>query len=264
MPLSFTESGPISAPTLLFLHGGGVGGWMWRRHVAAFEADYHCLVPDLPEQGQTANAADAGEFSMSAAVRAVAELIHTRAHEGKAHLVGLSLGAQVAAGVLAVAARLAERSLLTGALTQPLLGVGLVKPLMRAYAPFKNWEPLIRANFRQLGLPEEYYADFAADSRRTSALALGRILAANLSFRVPPGLTRLKTPVLVLVGEQEPRAMRRSARELSASMLGGQALMVGGHGHNWPLTAPELFQRTLRAWLNDEPLPGELLAVPRG
>ncbi len=260
MPLHFTEAGPPSAPTLLFLHGGGVGGWMWRKHIAAFETDYHCLAPDLPEQGHSV---DAGEFSMRAAVQAVAELIHTRAHEGRAHLVGLSLGAQVGAGVLAVAARLAGRSLLTGALTQPLLGAGLIKPLMRAYAPVMNWEPLIRANFRQLGLPEEYYADFAADTRRTSAAALGRILTANLNFRVPPGLTRLTTPVLVLVGEREPRTMRRSARELSASMLGGQALMVGGQGHNWPLTAPELFQRTLRAWLNDAVLPGELVAVPR-
>jgi pimeloyl-ACP methyl ester carboxylesterase len=122
---------------------------------------------------------------------------------------------------------------------------------------------LIRANFRQLGLPAEYYPDFALDSRRMSALALGRILRANLNFSVPPGLTRLKTPVLVLVGEKEPRVMRRSARELSAAMLGGQALMVGGQGHNWPLTAPELFERVLRAWLRDEVLPGELKAVPR-
>jgi pimeloyl-ACP methyl ester carboxylesterase len=260
MPLHFTESGPAAAPTLVFLHGGGIGAWMWRKHVAAFEQDYHCLAPDLPEQGQST---DAGEFSMARAVQAVAELIHTRAHDGRAHLVGLSLGAQVGAGVLAVAARLADRSLLTGTLTQPMLGAGLIQPMMQWYAPVKDWEFMIRANFRQLGLPEEYYADFAADTRRMSAAALGRILAANLNFRVPPGLTRLKTPVLVLVGEKEPRAMRRSARELSGAMLGGQSLMVAGHGHNWPLTAPELFQRVLRAWLRDEPLPGELAAVPR-
>jgi hypothetical protein len=28
--------------------------------------------------------------------------------------------------------------------------------------------------------------------------------------------------------------------------------------HNWNLTAPELFTQTVRAWINDQPLPVEL------
>src|SRR6187399_1131857 len=108
MPLPFTASGPATAPTIVFLHGGGIGGWMWRKQVAAFEADYHCLVPTLPEQGQNEVS---GEFSMNSAVTQVAELIHKQAHDGKAHVVGLSLGAQVGVALFAVAARLLDRSL---------------------------------------------------------------------------------------------------------------------------------------------------------
>jgi pimeloyl-ACP methyl ester carboxylesterase len=261
MTLAFSESGPPSAPTIVFLPGAGAGGWMWRQPVAQLEQDYHCLRPDLPGHGQSQ---DAGEFSMANAVRAVADLIFTRAHGGTAHLVGLGLGAQVGAGVLAVAARLAQRSLLSGASTQPVLGANLIPPAMRLVAPFKDSDWLVRAALRGLGLPEEYYPEFAADTRRTSALALGRMFRANLNFRVPPGLTRLVTPVLVLVGEHEPRRMRRAARELSAAMLGGQSLLAAGQGHHWPLRAPWLFERVLRAWLREDVLPGELRAVPRG
>ena len=57
--------------------------------------------------------------------------------------------------------------------------------------------------------------------------------------------------------------MRRSARELAASMAGASAYMVSGVIHNWPLAAPALFNRTLRAWLTDQPLPAELVPVPR-
>ena len=40
------EHGPADAPTIVFLHGGGGGGWMWRPQVEGLP-DYHLLVPDL-------------------------------------------------------------------------------------------------------------------------------------------------------------------------------------------------------------------------
>ena len=53
MAFYVNEIGPASAPTLVFLHGGGGGGWMWQPQLEAF-TDYHCLVPDLPEHGRSA------------------------------------------------------------------------------------------------------------------------------------------------------------------------------------------------------------------
>ena len=260
MSLAFTSHGPADAPTLVFLHGGGVGGWMWRKQVAAFEGDYHCLVPTLPEQGGTT---EGGEFSMRDATTQVAELIHKHAHGGQAHVVGLSLGAQVGVALLAVAPRLLNRSLLSGALARPLPGAGLTAASVKLYDPIKNWDVMIRANFKSLGLPEEYYAEFAADTRATSSAALARLFQANMTFKLPPISAALALPVLFTVGQKEMGVMKRSARMLSGSMLGGQAAQVRGQGHNWPLQAPELFNRVLRAWLSDAPLPPELEAVPR-
>ncbi len=260
MPLPFTASGPATAPTIVFLHGGAVGAWMWRQQVAAFEGDYHCLVPTLPEHGQNTTS---GEFSLRSAVTQVAELIHKQAHDGQAHVVGLALGAQVGVALFAVAARLLDRSLLSGALVRPMAGAGLLAASVKLYDPLKNWDVLIRANFKRLGLPADYYADFAADARRTSSAALARIRKANLTFTLPPGLTRLATPILLTMGQKEPSPMKRSARLISAAMLGGQAWQVRGQGQYWPLQAPELFNRTLRAWLTDQPLPAELEPVPR-
>ena len=50
--LFFEESGPEDAKTIVFLHGGGAAGWMWREEVKALQSSYHCLLPDLPEQGR--------------------------------------------------------------------------------------------------------------------------------------------------------------------------------------------------------------------
>src|SRR5215831_17693879 len=113
VPLHIAESGPADAPSIVFLHGGGVAGWSWRPQVQAFQADYHCLVPDLPGHGQSDSDAP---FSMTDAAAQVAELIHQRGHGGRAHIVGLSLGAQVGVALLAVAGRLVDRAVLTGTL----------------------------------------------------------------------------------------------------------------------------------------------------
>jgi pimeloyl-ACP methyl ester carboxylesterase len=260
MPLHVAESGPAEAASIVFLHGGGVGGWSWRPQVQDLQADYHCLVPDLPEHGQSQ---DVGPFSMTDAAARVAELIHKRAHGSRAHVVGLSLGAQVGVTLLALAGRLVDHAVLTGALVHPLPGAGLIGPTLRLYDPFKNLNFLVRANQRSLGVPDAYFAEFAADTRRINVDALTHILKANMNFGVPPGLTRLIAPSRVLVGEKEPSLMRRSARELSASMAGGTAYMVRGMIHNWPLAAPELFNRTVRAWLRGQPLPAELVPIPR-
>jgi len=75
MTLYFEESGPKNSETLIFLHGDGAGAWMWRKPVQHL-ADFHCLVPDLPEHDHSAAIKP---FSMNAAALAVAELIRQHA-----------------------------------------------------------------------------------------------------------------------------------------------------------------------------------------
>jgi pimeloyl-ACP methyl ester carboxylesterase len=70
--LFFESCGPENAKSIVFLHGGGVGGWMWRKQVEALKADYHCLVPDLPEQGKSTQA---GPYTTEGAADSVADLI---------------------------------------------------------------------------------------------------------------------------------------------------------------------------------------------
>src|SRR5258708_7572840 len=125
MPLHLAEFGPAQAPSILFLHGGGVGGWSWRPQIEAFQADYHLLVPDLPEHGQSL---DVAPFSMNDAAARMAELIHRRAHGGHAHVVGLSLGAQAGGGPLAPGRPPGGRGPPRGALLRPPSGARPLRP----------------------------------------------------------------------------------------------------------------------------------------
>ena len=101
MSLFVRESGPVSAPTIVFLHGGGVSGWSWQPQIEAFP-DYHLLVPDLPEHGRSLAEAP---FTFPDAAARIADLIRDRGHDGRAHVIGLSLGAQTAIQLLASRSR---------------------------------------------------------------------------------------------------------------------------------------------------------------
>ena len=111
MDLFVRESGPVGAPTIVFLHGAYTSGWFWEPVVERMQQQYRCLVPDLPHYGKSF---EQGPFEMGRAATAVAELIRSRAGTGRAHVVGLSLGAQVGVQLLATEPKLVDRAVLCG------------------------------------------------------------------------------------------------------------------------------------------------------
>ena len=91
MSLYIKETGKNIEETLLFLHGDGFAGWMWDEQVKSFN-DYHCIVVDLPGHGKSS---DAKSLTIENTAETIINLIHDQAHDKKAHLVGISMGAQV-------------------------------------------------------------------------------------------------------------------------------------------------------------------------
>jgi pimeloyl-ACP methyl ester carboxylesterase len=251
------EAGDPAAPTVVLLHGGGVGGWMWRHHVERLCARWHVLVPDLPEQGRSLTDKP---ITVERAAGLVAGLIEERAG-GTAHLGGLSLGAQVAVEVLASRPELVARALVTGALVKTLPGASTIKAMTAPYWPFRNISALVRWNMRALEIPDEYFEDFARDTRSATLGSFSDIMRANMTFGLPDGLERARVPVLVAVGESEPAVMKESQRELLGVLPEAEGVLVRGHGHNWPIEAPDLFTAALEAWLTHAPLPAELEPV---
>lgn len=258
MPLYVRESGTQHAPAIVFLHGGGVSGWMWQPQVEQL-SDFHCLVPDLAEHGQSLNE---GRFSIRDSANQIADLIRTHVPGGKAHVVGLSLGAQVITQLLSSERRtVVDHAIISGTLVRPIPGAGMMGGVMKLYAPFKNMPFMIRANMKSLTVPDQYFEQFSEDTRRLTAHAFAHITAENMSFRLPSGLSAATCPVLIVVGEKEQRMMRQSAQDLVRAIPGAKACVASKVGHNWSLQAPDLFTRTVRAWITDQSLPSELLPL---
>ena len=267
--LNIQRSGPEGAPAIVFLHGGGVGGWMWQAQVERFNRQYRCLVPDLPGQ---ANSKAAGPFSHARVADMVVDLIQREALGGKAHVVGLSEGAQCAVELLSRAPEVVDHALISSALLRPMPVLWMYSRAMFAWsyrlfmAPLNRSDGWIRLNMQKsAGLPEEYYPKFKQSFQDTTEEEFVETMYAGLHYRMPKGLEKATSRVLVVVGNKEYRQMHDSARDLLRMLPNARGVVVSlgpkarlPEEHNWAVTAPDLFARTLQAWIESAPLPKEL------
>ncbi len=248
MDLYVREAGSRDAPTIVFLHGGPLSSAMW---VPQFKrlANYHCLAPDLPEQGKSA---EIGPFTLEDAARLVADLIRERARGGRAHVVGLSAGAAVAVRLLRDAPEVVDHMLASGAPTRISSFLAKLNDLNEPVIRWLGPERLTNLVMRQFHVPQEYRAlvlEGISESKPEFILHYDY----ELTRIVLPGEAR--APLLITVGQKETLLAKRAARELCRSIVGAQGRTIPHAGHVWSLEAPDLFAEMVRAWITDSPLP---------
>lgn len=255
--LSVKEYGKNQSQSIVFLHGGGVSGWMWDDQVQELSGEYHCLVPDLPEHG---NSMDVKPFSIRESAEAVAVLIRNEARGGQAHVVGLSLGAQVVTQLLCTSPEVVDHAIINSALVRrmPLMNT-FIKPTVKLTMPLVRSESFARLQAKALHIPETSFKTYYKETKSTSKESLTRILTENANFGLPRGLENANVPTLILVGQKEKRIMHKSAQDLLTAIPNAKGYMVKGVGHSFNFEEPGLFKQILRAWIKDESLPMEKL-----
>ncbi len=253
--------------TIIFLHGGGIGSWMWDPQVRFF-TDYHCIVPDLPSHGRSA---DIRLVSVPACAENIAAIISRKAHNGKAHVVGLSLGGQIAVALLDLAPEVIDHAVVSSALLleskQKLFyWPGVIRFLFRyGFEPFKQSRSYFWFNMMlRPTVPMEYFEKVYEDNQSYSADTFMEIFSANQEFRLPSDLEKVEVPTLIAVGKKELSAVKKSTVKLVAILPKSKGIIVDpegklsiGYEHAWNLNLPALFNRTVRAWLKDRILPDE-------
>jgi pimeloyl-ACP methyl ester carboxylesterase len=251
------EGGSVGAPTIVFLHAINTSGWMWETQVKQLAA-YHCLVPDFPGHGRSHTTR---WQSLDDTVQQIAQLIAQRATNGRAHIVGLSLGAYVALRLLLHAPERIDHAIISGLNVLPFPNPLLMRVMGFAMLPFIKSEFMLRANAKGLHIPDEQYDAYRASARAMSRAAFLRIGDELMGFRLPEGDVQIQCPTLVVAGQNEQPLIRQSLSALLRILPYGQGRIVPGVGHGWNGEAPDLFTRMVDAWMNDQPLPSELLPL---
>ena len=241
------ESGTPGSPAILFIHGMGQSGRIWRGHMARL-SDFHCLAPDLPGFGRSNQLTPASNARI---VALLAELIEARVPARRVHVVGQSWGATLALELLSRRPQLVDRAIADGTpISWPRASRLPLLYLLTAALPFKRtrW---FRAPFADV-MDE-------ADLRDASRLAFWRAFVGSMG-RLPP-LAHASNPTLLIAGEREGW-YRPSNAAVATLMPHAEAWYASGLGHCWQLQDLDLHVRTVEAWVSGRALPSELRREP--
>lgn len=247
LELFYRESGDVRAPLLVFLHGGGVSGWMWENQVEYFQ-HYHCLVPDLPGHGRSSEIS----FSICGSSELIIDLMKRKASGKPVILIGFSLGAQIALQILGTQPRMIDYAIINSALVRPVpLARHLIGPMVRMTHRLAKHRGFSRLQAKQLYIGEDLFEAYYQETCRMKAATLVDILQENMTFQIPEQLHRSTAKILVTVGEKEKKMMRKSAADIAASHRSCEVRILPEVGHGVPLAQPELFNEIIEAWIRD-------------
>lgn len=253
-------SGEPTAAAIVFLHGGGLSGRMWQPQMELL-TDYYCLAPDLPEQGKSI---DVGPFELVDAAKRVIEVIEEQVPSKRVHLVGLSLGADLALVMMKLAPQHIDHVVVSAAAP---MGKKVGKLLVGlATLPVNFWylEGQVKLGASMLGIPAEYRAMFCEDLLLSTNAASSKHFVEALLDLTPLLPCDTTIPTLVALGAQEGMVAKRAAKRVMACLPHARGIMAPKVNHVWNLQAPTLFTDTVRAWIEDRPLPSVLLPLVKG
>jgi pimeloyl-ACP methyl ester carboxylesterase len=221
-----------------------MGGWMWRPQIAAL-SQFRCLAPDLPGHGSNLSLPwrsirDSAEW--------VAEFIRREAG-GRAHVVGLSIGAVIGYELLAAFPDSVDRLVLSG-------GMGLGKPrrtmlgrFMRAVMPLASTRLGVKATLAAMRVPREDRPQALYEMTRISPAVLADMVEQVLAYHVDNSLRNRPHRVLAIAGSMEAPVIKHTVRHLAELMPNGQVVIVPKGLHTWNWQFPELFSQTVADFL---------------
>jgi pimeloyl-ACP methyl ester carboxylesterase len=243
------ESGPPGSPAVVFLHGAGASGRMWREHSARLSG-FHCLAPDLPGFGRSNHLAC---LSRPVTADLVAGLIAKSVPARRAHVVGLSWGGGITHTLLDRHPELVDRAVIDGAGVLTWWGGGLILAGVTVVSPFLHTRPVTALFGGMIGMDEVGRADLRASSRR----AFRRAFVEGFKSGVSRVEIRASSPTLLVAGEKET-AVRPSNAALASLMPHAVARFAPGLPHGWIARETELHIRMVEAWLTGQELPSQL------
>ena len=242
----YKEYGDKEGPLLLFIHGGGVGGWMWDKQVAYF-MEYHCLVPTLQGHGERSVESS---FTVKSNAQEIIELIEEHKRGRDVHLIGFSIGAQIALEILSLAPTLVQSAIINSALVLPMkMTSRFIAPSIKLTSFLIKNRAFSRIQAKELYIDEHYFEQYYEDSVNMRIDTLIAVLKENMAYDLPANIAESTARILVTVGDKEKGMMKKSALKIAESHPNCSSIIISQVGHGFSFAQPERFNQLVEEWL---------------
>ncbi|MAU13051.1 MAG: hypothetical protein CL607_24755 [Anaerolineaceae bacterium] len=249
--LYFKESNADQAETIIWLHGAMLAHWMWDDLISKLP-QYHHLAVDLPGHA----ASNQTPFlSLADAAKRIGELIKTKAHHGKAHLVGLSLGGYIVLKVIEQTPDVVDSAIVSGITVLPIPNLGFYNMLMPVMATVLKWPFVARMNAKSLKMPDTVLAKYVESAKQTQRSAILTTSRDVANFHLSSELFSRQHPILSVAGTNEHPTVKASVKEIANKLPHAQGYLVPDVGHGWTAEAPTLFAEMVASWFERQSVP---------
>ncbi|KAJ5569523.1 uncharacterized protein N7459_008953 [Penicillium hispanicum] len=246
--LFYQSHNPTGNTTILLIHGACGSSAEWEQVVPRLtDQDFHLLIPDLPAHGQSLAVRP---FTVEYAAQLILDLITKHARNCAAHVVGLSLGAHIAA---CIAARAEPGQLLS------VIAAGYNVFLPRPWAV-----PLITLPAYTLHhtvtLLSNPSTEMAIWKRGEASYALvEEVMRTLFNPRVLEDIHVRTLAIAATKSSLLPKDKVESSKRILEAVVGGKengsrAVQHRGVRHPWHVEEPALFAEMVLAWVKKEDL----------
>ena len=243
--MKFKEYGAKNPEMLVFLHGGGVGGWMWDKQIEYFSANYHCLVPEILQLDNK----DAKKFTINKTVDDLIQLIESAGPNKPVSIVGFSIGAQIALSALSKRPNMFSSAMINSALVRPVPFARILTKIMLPALPLTKNRTFSDIQATSMYIEKEYLDTYYQSNKNISSRLFADTMVENMTYTIPSLFPDSTSNILVTVGEKEIRSIKSSMTDIVDSNPNTHFLVVPNIGHGFPLAAPTLFNETLERLL---------------
>ncbi len=241
--MRFIEYGTANEKTILLLHGGGLSWWNYRSEAELLQDRYHVVLPILDGHADS----DADFVSIPINAERIRNWIGENCG-GKVFLLGgLSLGAQIAAEILAQDGNICEYAILESASVIPsALTEALIGPSFSSSYSLIRQKWFAKLQFQSLKIREDLFDDYYRDTAKITKENLIAFTKASTAYELNDGLHNCRARVRIIAGGREQKGIQRSVVNLSKAIPDSCFELLDGLYHGeYSINQPERYVKDL-------------------